>query len=135
MLLQEGREVARERLVERLRVLHDFEQLRVSIVFDGRGAEIAIERPTRHATFSVLYTPSGTTADDVIEQLATQAQAPAEVIVATADRAERDTIEAAGATALSPEQLAEWVSRAGAGQNHALAEHNRRVDRQWRRGG
>lgn len=134
VLVAEGRDVARAQLVERLRVLHDFERLRVSVVFDGRGADIAIERPTRHATFSVLYTPAGMTADDLIEQLAAQAASPGDVIVATADRAECDTVEVAGATVLSPEQLAEWVERAGAAQSETVAEHRRKVERQWRKG-
>lgn len=127
--------MARGRLVERLRVLHDFERLRVSIVFDGRGGDIAIERPTRHNTFSVLYTPGGMTADDLIEQLATQARQPASVFVATADRAERDTIEAAGARALTPEQLAEWVERAERAQGCSLGEHHQQTDRAWKDGG
>ena len=135
VLLSEGRDFVRTRLVERLRVLHDFERLRVSVVFDGRGNDIAIERPTRHATFSVLYTPGGMTADDLIEQLTVQSASPGDVLVATADQAERDTIEAAGATALSPGQLAEWVERAGSAQSAAVDGHRRCTERQWRKGG
>ncbi len=135
VLAREGRDVARAKLVERVRILHDFERLRVSVVFDGRGADIAIERPTRHTTFSVLYTPGGMTADDLIEQLAAQAAEPAGVFVATADQAERDTIEAAGARALSPEQLAEWIARAERAQSEAVAAHRTSTERQWRKGG
>ncbi|HLP01473.1 MAG TPA: NYN domain-containing protein [Opitutaceae bacterium] len=133
LLTKEGRDVARGRLVERLRVLHDFERIRVSIVFDGRGADIAIERPTPHTTFSVLYTPAGMTADDLIEQLTVQSATPGAVSVATADQAERDTIEAAGAHALLPEQLAAWVARAERAQGAALGEHQRQVESQWRK--
>ena len=132
VLAKEGREVARERLVERVRILHDFERLRVSVVFDGRGGAIAIERPTQHTTFSVLYTPGGMTADDLIEQLTVQAAQPRDVCVATADSAERDTVEAAGAQAISPEQLAAWVERAEQAQRAAVAAHQRRTDSRWR---
>lgn len=134
VLMTEGRDVARAQLVERLRVLHDFERMRVSVVFDGRGAEIAIERPTPHATFSILYTPGGMTADDLIEQLAVQASNPANVFVATADQAERDTVEAHGAQVLSPEQLAEWVERVGRAQSVAVEEHGKRTEKEWKRG-
>ncbi len=135
VLAKEGREVVRARLVERIRILHDFERLRVSVVFDGRGGDIAIERPTRHLTFSVLYTPSGMTADDLIEQLTVQAAQPREVCVATADAAERDTIEAAGAQAISPEQLAAWIERAEQAQRAAVAAQQSRTDSRWRAGG
>ena len=135
VLAKEGREVARAQLVERVRILHDFERLRVSIVFDGRGGDIAIERPTRHATFSVLHTPGGMTADDLIEQLAAQAAKPADVVVATADAAERDTIEAAGAQAVSPEQLAAWVERVVRAQRAAVDAHQRSTESRWREEG
>lgn len=135
VLVSEGRDVARARVVERLRVLHDFERLRVSVVFDGRGNAIAIERPTPHATYSVLYTPAGMTADDLIEQLAVQSASPGNVIVATGDLAERDTIEAAGATAISPQQLAEWIERASGAQTAAVDAHRHRIESQWRKGG
>ncbi|MFT3829738.1 MAG: NYN domain-containing protein [Opitutaceae bacterium] len=135
LMSKEGRDIARARLVERLRVLHDFERVRVSVVFDGRGADIAIERPTRHTTFSVLYTPAGMTADDLIEQLTAQSATPAAVSVATADQAERDTIEAAGAHALLPEQLVAWIERAERAQGAALGEHQRAVEAQWRKRG
>jgi predicted RNA-binding protein with PIN domain len=135
VLNREGRDAARSRLVERLRVLHDYGRLRVSVVFDGRGQEIAIERPTAHNTFSVVYTPGGMTADDLIEQLAAQSASPASVYVATADQAERDTIEAAGARAVSPQQLAEWIERVMREQDGALTEQRKRTEREWRRGG
>jgi len=134
VLTTEGREVARAQLVERVRVLHDFERIRVSVVFDGRGADIAIERPTRHATFSVLYTPGGMTADDLIERLAVQSAKPADVFVATADQAERDTVEARGVQVLTPEQLAEWIERVGNAQSLAVEQHTKRTASAWKRG-
>ena len=134
VLTMEGRDVARARLIERVRVLHDFERMRVSVVFDGRGADIAIERPTPHTTFSVLYTPAGMTADDLIEQLAVQAAKPSDVWVATADQAERDTVEAHGAQVLSPEQLAEWVDRVGRAQSVAVEQHSKRTASAWKHG-
>lgn len=134
ILMTEGRDVARAQLVERVRVLHDFERMRVSVVFDGRGADIAIERPTPHATFSVLYTPGGMTADDLIEQLAVQSPKPADVFVATADQSERDTVEAGGVQVVTPEQLAEWIERVGRAQSVAVEEHTKRTASQWKRG-
>jgi predicted RNA-binding protein with PIN domain len=75
------------------------------------------------------------TADDLIEQLAAQSASPASVYVATADQAERDTIEAAGARAVSPQQLAEWIERVMREQDGALTEQRKRTEREWRRGG
>lgn len=130
-LRTEGPEIARGRLVEQLRPIHDTERSRVTIVFDGRGAELSIDRPSGENTFSVLYTPSGTTADDVIEQLVAQAKPPALTTVATGDQAERETIEALGAHWVSPDQLDAWVKRSGAAQSSAVRENNQRTARAW----
>lgn len=108
--------------------------MRVSVVFDGRGSDVAIERPTQHTTYSVIYTPAGMTADDLIEQLATQANPSSNVIVATGDGAERDTIEAAGARAVSPEQLSAWLERVERQQGDAIARQQRQTEANWRGG-
>ena len=114
-------------------VLHEVEQVRLSLVFDGRRAELAMEQPSGHATFAVIHTPTGTTADDVIEQLVGQAREPGQCVVATDDRAERQVIESLGAAGMSAADLATWVERAGERQGARLEERRRANDVQWRR--
>lgn len=130
--LRRAKEVAKARLVERLRPLHDAAGWRVTVVFDGRGSEIAIERPGPELTFSVLHTPAGTTADDIIERLVAHAADPRAITVATGDRAERSTVEAAGAATVSPEGLREWADRAAAEQSAAVVRRNRSNAMAWR---
>jgi predicted RNA-binding protein with PIN domain len=133
VLAEEGGEVARGRLAALVRVLHDVEQVRVSLVFDGRGSELTIERPSQQLTFSFLFSPAGLPADDVIEQLVAQAKVPADVLVATADQREMETIRALGAEGLSPESLQAWIDRVGREQTARLAERRRSVDKAWKR--
>ena len=133
VLLKRDRDAARARLSQALRAIHDGEQMRVTVVFDGKGDQLVIERPSGHVTFTHLYTPSGTTADDVIEQLVGRAVDPGNCTVATDDRAERQTTQALGAAAISSEELAAWVARAEARQSAQLAGLKRENERQWRR--
>jgi uncharacterized protein len=128
------RDAARARLSQEVSVIHDMEQFRVTLVFDGRGADLVIERPSGHATFTHLYTATGVTADDVIEQLVGQAAEASACYVATDDRAERQTIEALGATGVSSEELAAWVRRLAGRQRTLLSERQQRNDREWRQG-
>ncbi len=121
-LLKQNRTAARSRLVHRLAALHDMDQVRVTVVFDGKGTDIAIERPFGHLTFSVVYTPSGLTADDVIEQMVAKAADVNACTVATDDFAERETVRAAGAEALRSADLLAWVERAEARQAHMIDE-------------
>ncbi len=73
-LLPRNREAARSRLSQAVAALHDGEQMRVTIVFDGRGAELTFDQPSDQATFAHVHTPTGTTADEVIIQLVRQAR-------------------------------------------------------------
>ena len=132
-LMKRDRDAARSLLMQRLSGLHDSEQVRVTLVFDGRGDELVVERPFGHVTFSVLYTPSSLTADDVIEQLVGRAADPSSCHVATGDQAERQTIEAAGAVWVPPADLAAWVARSETRMTSKLADHNRTNSAKWNR--
>ncbi len=132
-LLKRERDVARARLSQAVRVIHDVEQWRVTIVFDGRGTELSSEHPSGHTTFSHVFTPTGMTADDVIEQLVGHAANPADVAVATDDRAERQTVEALGAAAMSADELASRVQRAIERQRTQVSGLRRENDKEWKR--
>jgi len=132
-LLKRDREAARSQLVRRLGAVHDAEQMRVTLVFDGRGEELTVERPSGHVTFSVLHTPSSLTADDVIEQLVGKAADASLCYVATGDQAERQTIEAAGAVWVPPADLAAWLARAETRIASGVAGLNRDNQRKWDR--
>ena len=131
-LLRRERSAARSRLVHRLTAIHDVEGVRVTVVFDGRGAEMAVERPAGPATFSVVSTPVGTTADDVIEQVVGRSADPGACHVVTGDQAERQTITASGAHWVSPDDLAAWVARAEERVSAQVAGIRRAGTAKWR---
>lgn len=132
-LLPRDRDTARARLSQMLSVIHDAEQVRLTLVFDGRGSDLVVECPGGQQTFAHVYTPAGTTADDIIEQLVGKAADPAVCMVATDDRAERQTTEATGAAGLSAAELRSWVERASQRQQSNLAGRSRENEKNWRR--
>lgn len=111
-LLRRERNTARERLISSVTSLHDAAGCRVTVVFDGRGSEVTVEHPAGQASFTVIFTSSGLTADDVIEQMVGRARRPEDCVVSTADIAERSTVEALGAAVISPDELARRISGA-----------------------
>ena len=135
VLLAGDRDTARVRLSRAVRILHDLEQVRVTVVFDGRGTELSVEQPGGQATFAHVHTPAGTTADDVIAQLVGQAREPGDCMVATDDRGERQAVEALGAGGISSADLASWIDRAEKRQQAQLRERRRDNESQWRRPG
>lgn len=130
--LRRGSATAREALGATVRVLHDHERIRVTLVFDGQGREIEVERPGQLLTFSYVYSSSTLSADDVIERMVGAAPDPSIYVVVTNDLAERHTIEALGASALSPDDLQAWVAATEKAVATKIHTHRKRVDADWK---
>jgi predicted RNA-binding protein with PIN domain len=95
--------LAREVLIKRLRDYQDWTGVRVVVVFDGRGPKVTeISDPW---DIQVFYSRDGQTADAVIERLAAKYAENFDLVVATSDYLERETVMASGAESISPETL------------------------------
>jgi len=134
-LLARDRDAARATLAAAAAGLEEAEHLRVSLVFDGRGSELTLEHPSGRPEFTIFYTPAGVTADEVIGQLVAKSRQPGDCLVATDDRAERQTIESLGALGLSSADLAAWVRQSSSRMGMRLQDRNRANDRDWRKPG
>lgn len=130
--LRRGTAVAREELASTVRVLHDHERIRVTLVFDGQGSEIQVERPGPQLTFSYLFSPDSLSADDVIERLVGSAPDPENCIIVTRDLAERHTIEALGAIAHTPDDLRAWVMRVEESVARELTDRRKQIEVDWK---
>ena len=94
--------IAREALLKQLRDYQDWTGVHVVVVFDGKGKKVdAISDP---AEVQVFYSRSGQSADAIIERLASQYAERFEIMVATSDSMEAETVQACGA---------EWISSLG----------------------
>lgn len=127
------RTAARAELLRQLTALHDGGDFRVTLVFDGRGGEMVVERPFEQTTFSVVYTPASLTADDVIEQLVANSAEPATCLVASDDHAERETVTALGASVLRPADLAVMVEQATRRQSTRVQLRKQENNQTWRK--
>jgi predicted RNA-binding protein with PIN domain len=131
-LLNHDRNAARSQLFKRIEAVHDVEQVRVTLVVDGRGRELVIEHPSGQSTLTMVYTPSSLTADDVIEQMVGRSADPTTCEVATGDQAERNTIEATGAIWVPVEELRRRIERAEQRLSAKVAGLKRVNAREWR---
>ncbi len=100
--------LAREALIKWLRNYQDWTAVRVVVVFDGKGRKI--EATSEPADVQVFYSRTGQTADAIIERLASKYAERFELMVATSDSMEGETVEACGAEWISPEALRELLS-------------------------
>jgi uncharacterized protein len=95
--------LAREALVKQLRDYQDWTGVRVVVVFDGKGKKVgAIFDP---GEVQIFYSRSGQSADAIIERLASKYAEQFELMVATSDSMEAETVMACGAETISPEGL------------------------------
>jgi predicted RNA-binding protein with PIN domain len=95
--------LAREALIKRLRDYQDWTAVHVVVVFDGKGRKM--ESTSDPADVQVFYSRTGQTADAIIERLASKYAKRFELMVATSDSMEGETVEACGAEWISPEAL------------------------------
>ncbi len=146
VLAAQGPAAAGAKLAEALRPIHDTEGWRVTVVFDGSGEDLRVERPGTELTFSYVHGPRGLSADAIIEQLVVNATLPAgedrrrprkrdtEIVVATRDNLLSEAAAAAGARLMTPEFLRDWTEQAAARQTREVLTRSRQAAKQWRGG-
>jgi len=118
-------ELAREELVKWLTHYQDASDVRVVVVFDGRGQR-RISSTGGGSEIQVLYSRDGQTADEVIERLVVKYAAKYEMRVATDDHMEQLTVETFGAIAISSELLRLELEQAEAEIGAKIRRHNKR---------
>jgi predicted RNA-binding protein with PIN domain len=95
--------LAREALLKQLRDYQDWTGVRVVAVFDGKGKKV--EATSDPEEVQVFYSRSGQSADAIIERLASKYAKEYDLMVATSDSMEAETVHACGAESISAEGL------------------------------
>lgn len=125
-------DVAREQLVSAMQTVYESESIRMTVVFDGQGAQVSVERPSGDPAFSVVFSSTGISADAVIEQILRRSGKQTEVTVFSADNLVAAAVRACGGYLLTPEALREWVARCESDQHTALQRRRSRDARHWK---
>lgn len=107
--------LAREALIKRLRDYQDWSGVRAVVVFDGKGASLGATSDP--GDVQVFYSRRGQEADAIIERLASKYAPRFELIVATSDSLERETVNACGAESISPEMLRQLLEEQARGND------------------
>ena len=95
--------LAREALIKQLRDYQDWTGVRVVAVFDGKGKEVGATSDPGEV--QIFYSRSGQSADAIIERLTSKYAKRYELMVATSDSMEAETVQACGAETISPDGL------------------------------
>ena len=101
--------LARDVLIKQLRDYQDWSRENVVAVFDGQGVRVS-ETSDPHG-IQVFYAPRGQPADAIIERLACKYGMRFDVTVATSDLLEMETVNACGASCISPDDLRELLKK------------------------
>ncbi len=108
-----NRPAARKALADQLQHLHDTTSWRVTLVLDGKLGTVAGEPAAKRTDMVISYATADQTADSIIERLVAASGVAPEIVVVTADEAERLTVEALGAGTVSPSWLQAELEREG----------------------
>lgn len=122
---------ARNELVRILTQYQDAVCTPVTIFFDGSGAPPHVPKDGTPAV-EVLFSSGGRTADDLIERVTHRFQEYGEVLVVTNDHAERDTVSAAGGSAVSCSHFIALVESALRTLRESVREYNRNEQKRYR---
>lgn len=104
-LHDQNRAVARKALADRLQNLHDTTDWRVTLVLDGKLGTVIPTSHRKPTDMVISYATADQTADSIIERLVGASGVAAQILVVTADEAEKLTVESLGATTASPSWL------------------------------
>jgi predicted RNA-binding protein with PIN domain len=102
--------LAREALLKQLRDYQDWTGVHVVVVFDGKGKKV--DTSSEPEEVQVFYSRTGQSADTIIERLASKYATRFELMVATSDSMEAETVHASGAEPISPDGLRELLAKA-----------------------
>jgi predicted RNA-binding protein with PIN domain len=108
-LHEQNRAAARKALIDRLQHLHDTTGWRVTVVL-GTALPTGGRKPT---DMVVSYATADQTADSIIERLVGASGVAGEIVVITADEAEKLTVESLGAATASPSWLRKEIDMEG----------------------
>jgi predicted RNA-binding protein with PIN domain len=99
--------LARDELIKLLTEYQDFTGVKVVAVFDGQGSKASeVSQP---GGIQVFYSAHGQTADSIIERLVAKYAKQHEILVATSDMLEQETVTSFGATSVSAELLKQML--------------------------
>lgn len=127
-----GEAPARERLANEVACLHDPHALRLTLVFDGQGPNVTIEHPTKHDSYTHIFSPAGASADSIIERMARNSRNPSGLTVVSNDHAISEVVRSVGGFIMSADQLADWVARASCHQSKQLGKARSENQKNWK---
>jgi predicted RNA-binding protein with PIN domain len=129
-LHDQNRTAARKALADRLQHLHDTSTWRVTLVLDGKLGTAVPIRKRKPTDMVISYATADQTADSIIERLVGASGVAADILVVTADEAERLTVESLGAATASPD----WLRKEIAMEDASFSGELERVHRsaRWR---
>ena len=124
---------ARDELIARLTLYQDAIGTPITIFFDGFGSINGTAAALSTAHVEVLYSPSGQTADQMIERAANRFAPYGEVLAVTDDHAERETVISLGGSTSSCWHFIRSVEETLKELGEEIKHHNRKERQRFHR--
>lgn len=133
-------EEARDELHFVLQQFQDYTGAQISLIFDGNRKKTATKRKNKkksqgheHGEIEVLYSPSGMSADNVIERLACRLSDYGKVLVISNDSIEKSTVRSFGAHTMGCDNFIREISQTEFSFIEKIKRHNSKENSNFRR--
>ena len=124
-------EEARDELRFILQQFQDHSGIQVTLIFDGKGKKSPTKRSNKlkkkareSDMMEVLFSPSGISADNVIERLACRLAEYGKVLVVSNDSIEKSTVRSFGADTMGCQNFINEISRCEVSFSEKINRHN-----------
>lgn len=124
--LKRNLDLAISQLAARVRVIHDVETIDVSIVYDGKGADIQFEYPCQQKSFTLIFSPAHLSADTLIERMLLRSPTPERFTVATHDHGILQTAHSLKALVIDAPSLKAWIEACQDRQGRLLRQRSQK---------
>ena len=108
-LLTKGLEHSRNELIRIAKIIHENDNIHVSVIFDGKGDKTHIEILAKDPVFQVMFSASEWSADSLIEQLSASVKNSKNIVAATEDRMIQATLRSLNAQTINSYTLRDWI--------------------------
>ena len=110
------------------RAIQDVEEIRVTVVFDGKGVRTDATLLDPDGSFCVVYAPEGATADAIIAQMVFHSTTPANDTVVSRDNSVCQAVLAAGGEVMTPNALRDRIEHCRLRADRAMQSRLRKSE-------
>lgn len=130
-LLTKGLEYSRNELIRIAKIIHENDNIHVSVIFDGKGDKTHTETLAKDPLFQVIFSASEWSADSLIEQLSASVKNSKNIVAATEDRMIQATLRSLNSQTINASTLRSWIQNLKTYSQEQHYRSQKKLKQEW----